>query len=81
VLGVERISRNDDFFATLAGHSLLATQVASRLRDELQVDLPLRRLFEYPTLAGLAPIIEGLLFEELDEITDEDAARLVMDES
>jgi len=57
VLGVERISIHDNFFA-LGGHSLLATQVISRLHDAFHVDLPLRALFERATVAGLAERIE-----------------------
>jgi len=56
VLGLEKVSINDDFFA-LGGHSLLATQVISRVRDAMAVKLPLVALFNHPTIASLAATI------------------------
>ncbi|MBT6045458.1 MAG: amino acid adenylation domain-containing protein, partial [Candidatus Scalindua sp.] len=53
ILGVERVGIHDNFF-DLGGHSLLATQTISRVRSVFQVDLPLRYLFENPTLEAFA---------------------------
>ncbi|HET8658663.1 MAG TPA: amino acid adenylation domain-containing protein [Micromonosporaceae bacterium] len=59
ILGVERVGRDDDFFAR-GGSSLAATRLVFRVRDAFGVDLPLLRLYQAPTLAGCAAAIDEL---------------------
>ncbi|HEY0738138.1 MAG TPA: amino acid adenylation domain-containing protein [Herpetosiphonaceae bacterium] len=57
LLGIEPIGTHDNFFA-MGGHSLIATQIVTAIRDQYHVDLPLRALFEAPTVAELAALVE-----------------------
>ncbi|NHC37938.1 non-ribosomal peptide synthetase [Scytonema millei] len=65
VLRLERIGINDNFF-DLGGHSLLVTQVVSRVRDAFEIELPLRDFFAAPTVADLAVKIAQKLAQETD---------------
>ncbi len=66
VLGIDRVGVHDNFFE-LGGNSLLATQAVARMREALGRDVPLRALFEAPTIAGLSQQLDEL--ERRDDTT------------
>ena len=76
LLGLERVGVNDNFFY-LGGNSLFGTQVIGRLRDAFNVEVPLLRLFDHPTVADLAEEVERLMVAKLDAMSEEDAQRLL----
>ena len=80
LLGIETIGIYDNFFE-LGGHSLLATQIIGRLRETFRFNLPLRALFETPTIRELAIVIEAGLVEEIEKLSDEEAERLLQMEA
>jgi acyl carrier protein len=82
VVGVERVSVNDNFF-DLGGHSLLALQINTRMRDAFDVEVPLRSVFQTPTVARLAEAIvaarerqreeeEEMLLQLVEQFSDEE---------
>lgn len=75
VTGVMQVGIFDNFFA-LGGHSLLATQLVSRIQERFEIGMPLRAIFEFPTIAELALEVEDALIKKLDTL-DEEACLLV----
>jgi acyl transferase domain-containing protein len=72
-LGVDQVGVEDDFFE-LGGDSLVAVQVATRLRSRFQVELPIAALFENTTVARLAEVVEEALVARAAAMSDEEAA-------
>jgi len=76
VLEIEQVGIHNNFFAS-GGHSLLATQVIARIRQHLQVELPLRHIFAAPTIAELADQIEKMKISQALQasVADDSAQR------
>jgi hypothetical protein len=73
VLGVNQPGVHDNFFKS-GGHSLLATRIISRVRDTLEMEIPVRTVFEYPTIAEFSDFIEDRLLEDFEAMSEATAA-------
>jgi amino acid adenylation domain-containing protein len=78
LLRLDRIGVEENFFA-LGGHSLLGTQMIARARDAFGIELPLRTIFEAPTVAQLSAEIERLVRRRIEEMPEDEAARLAVE--
>ncbi len=76
LLAMQQISVDDNFFL-LGGHSLLGTQVIIRLQEAFGVEIPLRTIFNAPTVRLLSAEIEQLLLIKLESMSDEEALSLL----
>ena len=72
VLGLDRLGIYENFF-DIGGTSLPALQIVARCEQAFDIALPLTGFFGEPTVAGLARTIEGIIIEQLDALTDEEA--------
>jgi acyl carrier protein len=93
LLGLERVSIHDNFFE-LGGHSLLATQLISKLQQTLVIEVPLRQIFETPTIAEFAASISqnsdymenedqvavNELLSQLEQLSDSEMEMLLLSE-
>lgn len=76
LLRLETVSVEDNFFL-LGGHSLLGTQLIGRIRDAFGVELPLRSIFDSPTIAELSNQVEQLLLVKLETMSEDEAQRVL----
>jgi acyl-coenzyme A synthetase/AMP-(fatty) acid ligase/acyl carrier protein len=76
LLNLNEVSINDNFFL-LGGHSLLGTQLIGKIRGAFGVELPLRTLFDTPTIAELSTEIERLIFARVESMSDAEVDSLL----
>ena len=76
LLGLKRVGLEDNFFY-LGGNSLFGTQVIARLRDAFNVEIPLLKLFDHPTVEALAAEVQRVMIANLDSMSEEEAQRLL----
>jgi acyl carrier protein len=72
LLGIQKVNAESNFF-DLGGHSLLGTQLIAHMRKAFGINVPLRKVFESPTVAQLSEVIEGILIAEVEAMSEEEA--------
>jgi hypothetical protein len=80
ILGVDKVGALDNFL-DLGGNSLRGMRAMAKVRSRIEVDVPMRALFQFPVVAYLAGEIERLLDAELDELSDDEVAELLAKEN
>jgi len=76
LFGTTRVSRDDNFF-NLGGHSLMGAQLIARVKQTFDVELPLRSLFDHPTIREISAEIDTLLQVKLNTMSEEEARRIL----
>ena len=76
LLNLEHVDVEENFFS-LGGHSLLGAQLVARLRDRFGIEMPLRVVFEAPTVAELSAEIERLLITKLEAMSEKEVLRIL----
>ncbi len=76
LLELEQVDVEDNFFS-LGGHSLLGAQLVARLRDTFGIEIPLRVIFEAPSVAELSSEIDRLLVAKLQAMSEKEVQRLL----
>jgi len=76
LLGMEQVDVEENFFA-LGGHSLLGAQLVARVRQTFGIEMPLRVLFEAPTVVGLSAEIEQLLLAKLEAMSEDEVQQIL----
>jgi len=70
---------DDDFF-DLGGDSVIAIQTINRINELYEIEFPIPRFFESPTIEGLSNIIEEILMADIDGLDEEEILRLLAEE-
>jgi len=75
VLDLPQVGIRSNFF-DLGGHSLMITRILSRLKEALQIELPMKAMFEAPTIAEFALLVENAVAEQIDRLSDAEVMKL-----